>query len=91
MASSSPLDLIFWGDVLGGAGLLIYLFFLWLRMRGMYTPSPRMANFIRLTCLCLLLAPVAARYQYSQAAILYLSAVMCIVGLLVKLKQKTGI
>ncbi len=85
------LDPIMLGYAFAALGMIIYAFFLWLKMRAIYIPSPRMAKFINLCCFALLLAPFAARYQYSKAAILYLSAGMCMIAFLIKLKQKMGL
>ena len=76
---------------LAAAGITIYVFFLWLQMRGWWTPSARWKNFIRLCCICLLLAPFAVRYQYSQATILYLSVAMVTVGGLIKFLRGKGV
>ncbi|MDX2073641.1 MAG: hypothetical protein SFX19_04665 [Alphaproteobacteria bacterium] len=85
------IDLIFWANVLACVALVVYAFFMFLQARGYYVPSPRIKKIIRWFCLFMLLMPVAARYQYSQSTILYLSAAMLMIGLLLKLKQKMGL
>ena len=84
-------DPMFWGYAMAGTSLIIYAFVLWLQARGIWIASPRWKKIIRFFCLCLLLTPFAMRYHYSEAMILYLSALMIILGLLIKLKQKMGI
>lgn len=91
MAENSPLDLALWSNILAGTALVAYGYFMWLQLRGIVQPSPRLMFWIRFLMLFMLLTPVAAHYQYSHRIILYLSATIVAVGLLLKFKRKMGL
>ena len=91
MVVSNPLDLVFWANMLAGSAVLFYAYFMWFQVRGILHPSPRLVYWVRFGVLFCLMTPIAARYQYSAAAILYLSTAMVAVGLLIKLKRRLGI
>jgi len=91
MASSSNPDYILIANLLAAGAFFFYLFIAWLQFRGHAKIPPKWMKVIRYLCLFLLLTPIAARYQFSHAGILYGAAAICIVGGLIKLKQKMGI
>lgn len=91
MDASNSFDLILWSNIVAGTALVAYAYFMWLQVRGILRPSPRLIYWVRFITLFALLTPIAARYQYSHMAILYLSVGMVMLGLLIKLKRMLGI
>lgn len=89
--ASNEIDLVFWANVVGGTALMFYGYFLWMQARGMINASARLVRIVRGTCFCLLLAPVAARFQFNKDTILVLSIVMLLVALFVKWRRHMGI
>lgn len=84
-------DEVLWSNIAAGVAVALYLFVLWLGWRGYWQPRPRTLKLLRWAAFAALALPIAARYHYSQEAILYLSAAMLMVAGLMKLKQKLGI
>ncbi len=82
-------DIIFWANTLAGAAVALYGYLMLLQARGIINPSPRFIYGLRLSMVCILSAPFAARYQYSESVILYLSVLMITVGILIKIRRKT--
>ncbi len=90
MAATEPIDLIFWGNILAGSGLILYSIFLWLQARGHYVPPARLAKIIKYSCFALLSMPLVARFHYPEQLILYFSVFILLVGLLIKIRGFLG-
>ena len=91
MESSSPINYVMIANILAGCAVIFYLVLMWVQHLGWITISPRLLRPIRWICVFMLLMPIAARHQYSEATILYISSAMFIVGFLIYMKKKMGI
>ena len=90
MAASEPIDLIFWGNIFAGSGLIVYAFYLWVTLRMGFVVPPRIIKFIRWFCFILLCMPIAARLYYPEEMILFLSCAVLAVGMFIKLRKILG-
>lgn len=91
MANSNPTDWVMWANITAILAVIAYSYIKILQVRGWVKLSPRWAKIIRFTFVCLLLTPLAARYQFSRESILYFSSAIFMIGALIKLKSRMGL